>query len=107
MAADLHTNVDIWSDENAFIFTPFRAQRVRSKCSESPCQIHPVWHTDHWPCWNLVESKYYPDNKVHDAYMGPTLGRQDRGGLHVGPMNLAIWVRDLWQTRYDVYSEQF
>ena len=26
--------------------------------------------------------------------MGPTWGRQDPGGPHVGPMNLAIWVHD-------------
>ena len=31
-----------------------------------------------------------PDNKVHVVYMGPTWGRQDPGGPHVGPMNLAI-----------------
>ena len=31
-----------------------------------------------------------PDSKVHGAYMGPTWGRQDPGGPHVGPMNLAI-----------------
>ena len=31
-----------------------------------------------------------PDSKVHGAYMGPTRGRQDPGGSHVGPMNLAI-----------------
>ena len=34
----------------------------------------------------------YPDNKVYAANMGPTWGRQDPGGPHVGPMNLAIWV---------------
>ena len=28
--------------------------------------------------------------KVHAADMGPTWGRQDPGGPHVGPMNLAI-----------------
>ena len=32
-----------------------------------------------------------PDDKVRGAIMGPTLGRQDPGGPHVGPMNLAIW----------------
>ena len=32
-----------------------------------------------------------PDNKVHGANMGPTWGRQDPGGPHVGLMNLAIW----------------
>ena len=34
--------------------------------------------------------KHIPDNKVHEAYMWPTWGRQDPGGPHVGPMNLAI-----------------
>ena len=34
----------------------------------------------------------YPDSKVHEANMGPIWGRQDQGGPHVGPMNLAIWV---------------
>ena len=33
----------------------------------------------------------YPDNKVHGANMGPTWGRQDPGGPHVGHVNLAIW----------------
>ena len=32
-----------------------------------------------------------PNNKVHVENMGPILGRQDPGGPHVGPMNLAIW----------------
>ena len=34
----------------------------------------------------------YPDSKVRGANMGPIWGRQDPGGPHVGPMNLAIWV---------------
>ena len=32
-----------------------------------------------------------PDSKVHGANMGLIWGRQDPGGPHVGPMNLAIW----------------
>ena len=32
----------------------------------------------------------YPDSKDHGANMAPTWGRQDPGGPHVGPMNLAI-----------------
>ena len=32
-----------------------------------------------------------PDSKVHGANVGPTWGRQDPGGPHVGHMNLAIW----------------
>ena len=33
-----------------------------------------------------------PDSKVHGANMRPIWGRQEPGGPHVGPMNLAIWV---------------
>ena len=33
-----------------------------------------------------------PESKVHGANMGPTWGRQDPGGPHVGHVNLAIWV---------------
>ena len=32
-----------------------------------------------------------PDSKVYGAYMGPILGQQAQGGLHVGPVNFAIW----------------
>ena len=32
-----------------------------------------------------------PDSEVHGAIMEPIWGRQDPGGPHVGPMNLAIW----------------
>ena len=35
----------------------------------------------------------FPESKNYGANMGPTWGRQDPGGPHVGPMNLAIWVR--------------
>ena len=35
--------------------------------------------------------KTIPDSKVRGTNMGPTWGRQDPGGPHVGPMNLAIW----------------
>ena len=31
-----------------------------------------------------------PDSKVHGANMGPIWGRQDPGGTHIGPMNLAL-----------------
>ena len=32
-----------------------------------------------------------PERKVHGAHMGPTWGREDPGGPHVGPVNFAIW----------------
>ena len=34
---------------------------------------------------------WYLDSKFMRANMGPTWGRQDPGGPHIGPMNLAIW----------------
>ena len=40
-----------------------------------------------------------PDIKVHGANMGPTWGRQDPGGPHVGHMNLAIWDGNSYYTR--------
>ena len=36
-------------------------------------------------------SNTVPDSKVHGANMRTIWGRQDPGGPHVGPMNLAIW----------------
>ena len=37
-----------------------------------------------------IGKQHNPDSKVHGANMGPIWGRQDPGGPHVGPMNLAI-----------------
>ena len=57
-----------------------------------------LWNTD----WFFAITYIYPDSKVHGANMGPTWGRQDPGGPHVGPMNFAIWVHwlsvDSYQT---------
>ena len=39
-----------------------------------------------------------PNSKVHGANMGPSGGRQDPGGPHVGPMSFAIW-DCLWYAR--------
>ena len=38
----------------------------------------------------------YPDSNVHGGNMGPIWGRQDPGGPHIGPMNLAILVGKFW-----------
>ena len=43
-------------------------------------------------CWIIQYGNGYPDNKFHGANLGPIWGRQDPGGPHVGPTNLAIWV---------------
>ena len=47
------------------------------------CNINPARYTQHG----------YPDSKIHVANVGPTWGRQDPGGPHVGHTNLAIWDR--------------
>ena len=39
----------------------------------------------------LAHKDAIPDSKDPGAYMGPTWGRQDPGGPHVGPMDFAIW----------------
>ena len=46
--------------------------------------------------WNILDvinrpRQLIPDSKVHGANMEPIWGQQDPGGLHVGPMNFAIW----------------
>ena len=41
--------------------------------------------------WSLEAARFIPESEVHGANMGPIWGRQDPGGPHVGPMNLAIW----------------
>ena len=41
--------------------------------------------------WWKYSMGHTPVSKVHGANMGPIWGRQDPGGPHVGPMNLAIW----------------
>ena len=43
-----------------------------------------------------------PDSKVHGANMGSIWGRQDPGGPHVGPMNLAIWGQTQWSLTHYV-----
>ena len=39
---------------------------------------------------NKATCHHIPDSKVHGANMGPTWGRQDPGGPHVGLMNFAV-----------------
>ena len=53
--------------------------------------------SDCWTaCWSLcLTSSWcnYPGSKLRGANMGPIWGRQNPGGPHVGPMNLAIWLK--------------
>ena len=44
------------------------------------------------------------NSKVHEANIGPTCGRQDQGGRHVGHVNLAIWESFFVSLRLSVNS---
>ena len=46
-------------------------------------------HQDNMVTWQ--HGGLYSNSKVHGANMGPTWGRRDPGGPHIGPMSLAIW----------------
>ena len=49
----------------------------------------PISHvSDHMALMGIQATR---DSKVYGANMGPTWGRHDPGGPHVGPMNFAIW----------------
>ena len=50
------------------------------------------------PFHNLSLSMFVketPDSKIHGANVGPTWGRQDPGGPHVGPIILVIWAGEV------------
>ena len=55
--------------------------------SETKTKVHEYRYHQTPP----VEGHAVPDSKVHGAHTGPNWGRQDPVGLHVGPMNFAIW----------------
>ena len=63
---------------------------------EKPCIHYQVSVNGRYPVrrltYILANRSKFPDNKVHGAHMGTTWDRQDPGGPHVGPMNLAIRV---------------
>ena len=67
---------------------------VRGCCEARVCMTR---YTGYWLPANTCSmisvntfSKNYPESEVYGAKMGPTWGRQDPGGPHVGPINLAI-----------------
>ena len=62
-------------------------------CCLFPCLRHSCAGTGMFSDNNV---NIIPDSKVHGANMGPTEGRQDPGGPHAGPVNLAIWDGSLW-----------
>ena len=57
----------------------------------------PNWAKDHnissLFSYSHVNLTNFPESKVHGANMGPTWVLSAPDGPHVGPMNLAIWVK--------------
>ena len=64
--------IDVWKHER-------KQQNSKTDITHS-CKCNREW----------FHCSYCPDNKVRGANMGPIWGRQDPGGPHVGPMNLAL-----------------
>ena len=42
----------------------------------------------------------HPDSKIHGANLRPTWVLSAPDGPHVGPMNLAVWVKHMAQSKY-------
>ena len=66
------------------------------------CSAEPYRRVPPWPSHNTIP--LFPSlhaliatMEVRGASMGPTWGRQDPGGPHVGPMNLATMICDVSQ----------
>ena len=76
----------------------YRDSHYKDKIVSCPSYLHNgnthTWWNGLWVVMLLhtVHTKNYPESKVHGANMGPSWGRQDPDGPHVGPMNFAIWV---------------
>ena len=74
-----------------------------TRCPKRPGKYSTKYHIKYTRVWlPLVLTWFYlqllviyvnnvPDSKVHGANMGSIWDRQDLGGPHVDPMNLAIW----------------
>ena len=63
---------------------------VLCRPAHSPITEWAVWQATYRMIQLVTQHDIFiPDSKVHEDYMGPTWGRQDPGGPHVGPMNLA------------------
>ena len=75
------------------------------------CQSTSTWgrwcQKQVYRAWISVFTDSTPDSKIHWANMGPIWGRQDPGGSHVGPMNLALWDSVILDYRNIILKVQF
>ena len=64
--------------------------------SMAQCKTAVTPFLTHWSYCSFALSHHrcFPDSKFHGACMEPTWGRQDPGGPHVNPTNLATRIED-------------
>ena len=65
------------------------------------------FHISRFTCWfntYVIQRNAVPDSKVHGAYMGPTWGRQDPVGPHVGWPHELCYQGCLWLLRTIYFS---
>ena len=105
---------EVFNKIGMMLIMPFQLFRLCCCGSENgPCRLqqglewkdgtsqdHHWTHKQHGH--SLKDSGWHicPDSKVHGANMGPIRGRQDPGGLHVSPMNLAIWATLFYNAQF-------
>ena len=89
----MECNINASSVKYVYHKVPVKDIRNPGQSSKVHCAViyiisksYRYWHT------KMQLTDVFPDGKVHGANMGPTWGRQDPGGPHIGPMNLASWV---------------
>ena len=85
---------------------------IKDKISRYTFKVSKYFHI---PTWYLYP--YYhienpdPDSKVHGANIRPICGRQDVGGPHVGPVDLAIWgttkLKYTFETKLDIIAVSY
>ena len=89
-------------NQNKTILHKYKFQHVFKIAAIPTCHQHvktQIWRNVdyttrsnfYWHCNQNTVRAFVPYSKVHWASMEPTSGRQDPGGYHVGPKNLAIW----------------
>ena len=86
MRSDMNPLDHVWNEMSIWLpdkdRPPFNLFELRQAARQT------WWAVRARRVWTLAES--IPGSKVHVANMGPTWGRQDPGGPHVGSMNRAI-----------------
>ena len=69
---------------------------VLGECTLHHCGTWQIWGRliagQGWYFYRWIQTSKMDTDFSDSKVMGPTWGRQGPGGLHVGPMNLAIWV---------------